>query len=480
MVLVRAMSVGLYAEYCALGAMVGLATFLFEAGANSGLTRYLREAQGCGARERFYRRLLRGRVVAGVLCAGALWVLGPLYGGQTGMEALQGRGWMYAGIGLVAAGTLGRLLGHYGLMALFDVRRGLMLQQGFAVGRALVAAGLAWTGFGLEAVVGCWAVLVWVEAFCVHRCFLARVAGEDGPLPEGLLGRARVYGWMTILDKAGAMLGGGTVLLLVAAVRHEAASVAVLGLAFDLVGKCLGLTVLPMGNLVGPYLSRVGDGAEAQAEAAERVFKLSALLYACCISAAAVLLGHLVPVVYGGRYGAAAHWAVVLLVPSAVENWMRGCASPVLLRNGRYRMLGGLNVLQVAGSVLVLALCWRGSLQTLLLGVCWVRALLALCSLVFLRDLLSRASVGFAARAVALGGGAWGAGHLLGGWAGFGAGMSAVLGFVGWMVVFACGGCWLLSRDRDLGAFVTRFLGDGTAWPARLFVRRDGVEQLER
>ena len=76
-VLVRAIPRELFAQYAAVLAIVAVATLVFEAGANSGLTRYLREASECGATGTFYLRMQRRRWVAAIICAVAVVLLGP-------------------------------------------------------------------------------------------------------------------------------------------------------------------------------------------------------------------------------------------------------------------------------------------------------------------------------------------------------------------------------------------------------------------
>ena len=82
-VLVRAIPRELFAQYAAILAIVGVATFVFEAGANGGLTRYLREASECGAAGTFYLRMQRRRWVAAIICAVAVVLLGPIYARST-------------------------------------------------------------------------------------------------------------------------------------------------------------------------------------------------------------------------------------------------------------------------------------------------------------------------------------------------------------------------------------------------------------
>ena len=57
--LMRVIPRELFAQYAAVLAIVGVATLVFEAGANSGLTRYLREASEFGAAGTFYLRMQR-------------------------------------------------------------------------------------------------------------------------------------------------------------------------------------------------------------------------------------------------------------------------------------------------------------------------------------------------------------------------------------------------------------------------------------
>ena len=86
-VLVRVVPRELFAQYAAVLAIVGVATLVFEAGANSGLTRYLREASECGATGTFYLRMQRRRWIAAIICAVAVVLLGPIYARSTQLGA---------------------------------------------------------------------------------------------------------------------------------------------------------------------------------------------------------------------------------------------------------------------------------------------------------------------------------------------------------------------------------------------------------
>lgn len=387
-VLVRTMPAALYAEYGAVLAIVGVATLVFEAGANSGLTRYLTEAAGPGARGTFYLRMQRRRWLAAALCAVVLIAAGPFYARGMENSSLAAQPWSFVLVAAVVAGTLTRLLAHYGLVALFETKSALLLQQGFVVLRAVAVAAVALAGGGLLSLLVGMLLLTAIEALVVHRRLWGLIGTERAAVSTAFVNRAQSFGLLTIFDKACAMLGSGTVLLLVLAPQHPAATVAFLVLAVDLVGKLVSLTVMPMGNLVAPYLSQTGDDAQAQGTAVARVVKLSSLLYCFCIGLGILLLPWFVPVIYGEAYAHAATLALLLLVPMAFENWVRGCCSPALLRNGRYRELARVNILQAAATITTIALVHREPVETVLLAVGSVRAAIASLNLLLLRKLV--------------------------------------------------------------------------------------------
>ncbi len=251
----------------------------------------------------------------------------------------------------IVAVSLTKLLAHYGLLALFETRTALLLQQFFLIARSVVLAAIALLGGTLLHLVAALLVIACVEALVVHRRLWNIIGAEQAPIPTAFVNRSQFFGLVSVFDKFCAMLGSGPVILLVLASRQPAMTIAFLALAIDLVGKIVSLTVMPMGNLVAPYLSQTGDDAAAQGTAVARVVKLSSLLYCLCIGAGALLLPGFVPAVYGVTYTAAAGLALLLLVPTALENWIRGCCSPALLRNGRYRDLMRVNVVQAVATV---------------------------------------------------------------------------------------------------------------------------------
>ncbi len=94
-VLVRTMSKPLYAEYGAVLAMLSLAMLVFEAGANSGLTRYLNEAGQQQARGSFYRQMQIRRWLAGALCGAVLISFGPMYARTTHLAQYAATPWLF-------------------------------------------------------------------------------------------------------------------------------------------------------------------------------------------------------------------------------------------------------------------------------------------------------------------------------------------------------------------------------------------------
>lgn len=387
-VLVRTMSPSLYAEFGAVLAIIGVTTLVFEAGANSGLTRYFAEAARQQARGTFYRLMQRRRWFAAVLCAIALFAFGPLYASHTQFARLDAQPWLFAAIAAIVTATLLRLLAHYGLIALFETRTALLLQQGFHLTRSAALAGIALAGGGLVHLIAGLFALASLEAMVVHHKLARLIGTERAPVPDGFINRAQGFGLLTIFDKACAMLGSGTVILLVLSPTHPASSIALLVLAVDLVSKIVSVTVMPMGNLVAPYLSHTSDAPDAQGLAIARVVKFSSLLYCFSIGAALLVLPWFVPAVFGGGYRAAAGLAALLVIPTAFENWIRGSCSPALLRNGHYRDLAIVNLLQVIATLATFALVWRQPVETVLIAVGSVRCAVAAINLVLIRRLV--------------------------------------------------------------------------------------------
>ena len=458
-VLVRTMPANLYAEYGAVIAMLGLATLVFEAGANSGLTRYLAEAAQQHARGTFYRRMQSRRWLAAALCAIALIAFGPIYASHTPFARLTAQPWIFAALAAIVTATLVRLLAHYGLIALFETRTALLLQQGFQIARSAALAGIALAGGSLGHLVAGLFALAALEAILVHRRLWRLIRDERAPLAAGFVNRAQGFGLLTIFDKACAMLGSGTVLLLVLAPNHPATTIAFLTLAVDLVGKIVSVTVMPMGNLVAPYLSQTSDAPDAQALAIGRVVKFSSLLYCFSVGAALLVLPWFVPAVYGGGYRAAAWLAALLVIPTAFENWIRGSCSPALLRNGCYRDLVKVNVLQVLATLATLALVWRQPVETVLIAVGSARCAVAALNLLLLRRLVPARTYRVPLQGVALGLAAcagaflWGAVVPL---PGIASACAQMLIFGG---IFYLGMRTLIFRDKDTLRLAHRLIG---------------------
>lgn len=467
-VLVRVMSRELYAQYATLLAMIGLATLLFEAGANSGLTRYMKEAAEAKARATFYLGMRQRRWYAAFACSAALLVFGPMYAKASNWEALGLEPLLFVGVSAVVVAGLLRLLAHYGLLALFEAKSALLLQQGFLVGRALLLAAVAWAGGGIMALLAALLAVNVLEAFLVHRRLWSIIRKETGRLPPGFLNKAQGFGVLTVFDKACAALGSGSVLLLVFAPRHDAVSIAFLALAVELVGKLVSLTVMPMGNLVAPYLAHTSD--ESQGTAVAKVLKLSCVLYSASVSAGLLLLPGLIEFVYGQRYEGAVPFALVLLAPTAFENWIRGCCSPALLRNGHYRQLALVNVTQALVTLLSLYLGRNLPLVWILLIVGINRSLVAAINLVLIRRMLLPGT--WRGPLWALGAGL--AGYLGGATAGLlgSTPLNRLLLQAGGLgVFFWLGARWLFAQDCELGRIAHKLVGRRMRLPAWVLPR---------
>ena len=467
-VLVRAVPRELFAQYAAVLAIVAVATLVFEVGANSGLTRYLREASECGAAGTFYLRMQRRRLVSAIICAIAVVLLGPIYARSTQLGGAASERWVFICVGVLVAASLTKLLAHYGLLALFEAKTALLLQQGFLVLRSVSVASIGLLGGGLGGFVGALLAITILEALLVHWRFWRLIREERAPISTQFMNRAQKFGVLTILDKSCAMLGSGSVVLLVLVPHHPAIVIAFLALAVDLVGKVVSLTVMPMGNLVAPYLSHTSDDPELQGRAIARVLKLSSLLYAFSIGAALLLFPWFVGFVYGGKYDGAIRLIPLLLLPTAFETWIRGCCSPALLRNAHSRSLMKVNAVQAGLTLAVLVLVRQQPVEVVILSVGAVRATIASFSLVLVRPLvpvgtyrvpLQGALVAAFSCAVAY---VWGSLMPLPGTARAGVeGLTFVL-------LFYAGLRWLVLRDRDTLHLAHRVAGHRVKLLSRL------------
>jgi O-antigen/teichoic acid export membrane protein len=467
-VLVRVVPRELFAQYAAVLAIVAVATLVFEAGANSGLTRYLREASECGATGTFYLRMQRRRWIAAIICGVAVVLLGPIYARSTQLGGAASERWVFICVAVLVAATLTKLLAHYGLLALFEAKTALLLQQGFLVLRSVSLAAIGLLGGGLAGLVGALLATTILEALLVHWRFWRLIREERAPISTEFMNRAQKFGLLTIFDKGCAMLGSGSVILLVLAPRHPAIVIAFLALAVDLVGKVVSLTVMPMGNLVAPYLSHTSDEPELQGRAIARVLKLSSLLYAFTIGAALLLFPWFVGFVYGGKYDGAIRLIPLLLLPTAFESWIRGCCSPALLRNAHSRSLMKLNAVQTVMTLTVLVLVRQQTVEVVILFVGAVRAAIASFSLVLVRPLvpvgsyrvpLQGALVAAFSCAIAY---AWGLLVPLPGTA-----RAAVEG-LSFVLLFYVGLRWLVLRDRDTLHLAHRVAGHRVKLLSRL------------
>jgi hypothetical protein len=410
----------------------------------------------------------RRRWVAAIICAVAVVLVGPIYARSTQLGGAASERWVFICLAALVAATLTKLLAHYGLLALFEAKTALLLQQGFLVLRSVSLAAIGLLGGGLAALVGALLAITILEALLVHWRLWRLIREERAPISTAFMNRAQKFGLLTIFDKGSAMLGSGSVILLVLAPRHPATVIAFLALAIDLVAKVVSLTVMPMGNLVAPYLSHTSDEPELQGRAIARVLKLSSLLYAFTIGAALLLFPWFVGFVYGGKYDGAIRLIPLLLLPTAFENWIRGCCSPALLRNAHSRSLMKLNAVQAAVTLAVLVLVRQQPVEVVILFVGTFRAAIASFSLVLVRPLvpvgsyrvpLQGALVAAFSCAIAY---AWGLLMPLPGTA-----RAAVEGLT-FVLLFYVGLRWLVLRDRDTLHLAHRLTGTRARFFSRL------------
>jgi hypothetical protein len=147
------------------------------------------------------------------------------------------------------------------------------------------------------------------------------------------------------------------------------------------------------------------------------------------------------------------------LLPTAFENWIRGCCSPALLRNARSRSLMKLNAVQAAVTLAVLVLVRQQPVEVVILFVGTARVAIASVNLVLVRPLVPVGSyrvplqgvlVAAFSCAIAY---AWGLLVPLPGTA-----RAAVEG-LSFVLLFYAGLRWLVLRDRDTLHLAHRLTG---------------------
>ena len=355
--------------YAAVLAIINTETLLFEAGGNSGLTRYFHEASQHQARGTFYLQMQRRRAVGALFCAAALLLAGPRYARATHFATLAAEPWLFGSIAAIVTATLLRLLAHYGLLAMFEVRAALLFQQAFQLARAVVLAAVALQGGRLGELVYALLVVITLEAVLVHTALWRQIRAERAELPPDSSNGARRSASSRSSTKGARCSAGAPsccwCLHRITRRRPSRSSPWRWTWSPD---------PEPDGHAIGQpccaeYLSQTPEEPWAQALAASRVTKFSSLLYCFSIGAAALLLPWFVPTVYGSRYAGAAWLALLVLLPAAFENWVRGCCSPVLLRNARYRDLMRVNILQTGVTLTVLAAAHRLPMSIALVAI---------------------------------------------------------------------------------------------------------------
>ncbi len=347
----RVLGPGRFSEYATALSIVALINLLADAGANSGVVRFMGVAREKGARGTFYVEMQRRRIWVCLAVAAGVVLGVPPYLRNTPFFSLAGDLWFVVAIAVIAISQLLRNLGHYALLSMFEHRVALARQTLFAVGKSLVIAGVAILGGQTRWLVVALAVVSIGEAWVAHASVWSRIRNERAGLEPGFCRAAQSFGLFNLFDKTCANLGSGTFLLLIMGQQRNKIELAHLALGADLVGKIVSLAVMPIGNLVSPYLANVSDAGAPQSRAIGRIARVYSLLLGTTAVAALLLLPWVLPLIYGEAYRLALGVTMTLLLGTLTENWLRGFVSPALLRNGRNRPLVVANVVQALAMV---------------------------------------------------------------------------------------------------------------------------------
>jgi O-antigen/teichoic acid export membrane protein len=348
-----------YAEYATYVAVVGWILLIAEAGGNSAIPVFLPRHREAG--RRLLARLLALRFAGGVGASILVMAFGPWWVSRAGLPPEVWSLSMFAVIGIAVVAGLASGLGFFVLLAEFRHATALAGQQASTFARGMAVAGIAFLSpsavwFALAHAATGAAEAAW------HLVNARRtLAGRERDVPAGVVAAIHRHGLVTVFDKVTTQLGAPAFLLFVLAGVHGRADLAILALAGETAQRIVSVAGAPMSSLILPYL---GSAATAEyAKASRTVIRLGTLLLLPSIVAGTVVIGILIPLVYGNAFAGASALCVYVLVPAGIEAWGRMTLSAALIASRGYRAVLTISACQGAGALLALFLTFDSSLE---------------------------------------------------------------------------------------------------------------------
>lgn len=350
---VRLLATDAYANYVTILAWITWGTLVGEAGIGLGFARFQKEAEALRARNTFYRKVLKYRLLFAVPLGLVIATIGPFWAHHRDLAETDWSLFVFVTIGAIVAVSLVGQLGYYALISSFRHGFALLVSQFSSLAKAfalvIVASVIPSPPIMALALLAISAISALLYSLKAIRLF----ENESSPIPNSIVVAAHRHGAITLLDKVTTAIGGGPFLLIVLAGVSSRAEIALLGLAVDFTQKVLAVTNIPMGNMVMPYLHH-WEGTAGFNAAVKRVAILGLLVFLPIMGAVILFVPLGTPLLFGQRYADAAVVVLALAIPMFVESWTRMIVGFSLLAMRDYKFMTALNIAQVGLSLLVL------------------------------------------------------------------------------------------------------------------------------
>lgn len=367
-----------YADYATLMSLVTWLLILAEIGCNTGLGRFLKQAEVTYARGSLYNTLQLRRWLVSVTLAILLVWIGPFWAKSVGFSEDRWQPFVFLMIGLLAAIMLHGQLASSAMLSVFKHKQVLLTNQSMSITRALaliVSASLTRNPVWLVLALLIIAIL---EASVLHRFISLHIGHEKAKLTNGIANAAQKHGLVTLFDKLTTALSGGPFLLLVLAGLYSRVDLAMFAIATDLIQKMLSLVGLPLSNIIMPALNDSRNDIERFRLQITRLGGLMIPLFSIAIGGIITVMPLGLPLLLGPAYKPAVVIAVLWVLPVFFESGIRMVWGAALIALDQYRWLMFFNFIYGLVSLLIVFTLSVKGLKSLLMLLGILRFMMSL------------------------------------------------------------------------------------------------------
>lgn len=357
-VIARSLGPASFADYATLMAVVLWMQIAFEVGCNAGIGRFLNDPRVKDARKTLYTNLQLRRWTVVLAMTGLIVYAGPHWARESNLEAKQWGPISFVLIAVLAGITLHSQLATSALLALFKHSQVLKLQQIVTLFRSATLIAVVWLFDNPVYLIFSLCVVATAEAIALHVMVASKIGTETKLLEPHVINLAQKHGLVSLFDKLSTALSSSSVLLIVLAGLHSRAELAVLAVATDLLQRLLGVTGLPLSNMISPLLAKSASDAMLFRKRVATLGSIGIVWFTISISLIAIMLPQGIALFYGEDYKSALPLALVWLLPVFVEAMVRMIWGIAILNMGAYRWIMANNaVFGVLTIILIVALC---------------------------------------------------------------------------------------------------------------------------